>query len=150
MEGYSPHFTFEDLTDSRGHPELVPKNRLDAARYTLAGKRLSKLLESIRVLLGNKPIKVNSGYRNVLLNKAVGSIITTSSHTRFEACDIVPTSMKLQEAFDYLLKHKAKLPDLRKVIIEKNAWLHIEVKMSPSEPQRFFTTNDGVHYTPIA
>lgn len=144
IDGFNDHFTFADLTYSSGHPELVSQNRKDATRYSLAGKRLSKLLESIRHILGDEPIKVNSGYRNMALNKAVGSKVPTSSHTRFEAADIVPTNMTVNEAFKALIKaqHDGLLPDLRKVL-QEGSWLHVEVSMSAGDYRGFWTSNDG-------
>jgi len=150
MEGYSKYFTFEELTDSDNHPALVPKNRIDAIQFKLAGKRLSKLLESIRHILGDTPLKVTSGYRNHLLNKAVGSVAKSSAHMRFEAADIKP-KMNLKEAFNALIMaHKGGLlPDLRKVLIE-SSWLHIQVKMNMDDPTEFFTTNDNINFTKVA
>ena len=151
-EGFSPKFTFEELTYSANHQDLVEQNRADAVKYLLAGKRLSKLLESIREVLGDKPIKVNSGFRNTRMNIAVGSIVPNSSHTRFEAADITPTGVPLKESFNALMRaHKGGLlPDLRKCIIEKNRWLHIEVAMSEGDHKGFLTTSDGVNYTKVA
>ncbi len=144
IDGFSNFFTFEALTNSANHPELVAQNRIDANRYVNAGKRLSKLLESIRHILGDAPIKVNSGYRNMLLNKAVGSKVTASSHTRFEAADIVPTNMSINDAFHKLMEaHKiGLLPDLRKVL-QEGTWLHCEVSMSIGDYRGFFVSNDG-------
>ena len=48
VSGFSEHFSFEELTDS-SHKELVAKNRNEAMEYLIAGKRLSKLLESIQI-----------------------------------------------------------------------------------------------------
>lgn len=158
MQGFSKHFTFEELTNSEDHQDLVPQNRKDAIKYVIAGKRLSKLLESIRHILGDNPIHVNSGFRNEELNKSVGGVDKVvkgkkilSSHRRFEACDIVP-EMNLKEAFNALLMaHKGGLiPDLRKCIIEKNAWLHIETKMSIDDQTFFFTSIDGITFTRVA
>jgi len=143
-DGFSPYFSFAELTFSENHPRLVSQNRIDATRYRLAGKRLSKLLESIRHILGDKPIKVNSGYRNMLLNKAVGSKSTKSAHTRFEAADIVPNGMSIKEAFTALMNaHRGGLlPDLRKVL-EEGTWLHVEASMSPEDYRGFFVSKDG-------
>lgn len=151
-DGFALHFSFAELTNSVSHPELVTQNRIEAKRYRLAGKRLSKLLESIRHILGDKPLKVTSGYRNMKLNKAVGSLVTASSHTRFEAADIIPTSMSVKEAFETLMEARKDglLPDLRKCIIEKNTWLHIEVSMSVGDYKGFLTTADGKTYTKVA
>jgi len=150
MNGFSEYFTLKELTNSEHHPEMVAQNRLDAKQYQNAGKRLSKLLESIRHILGDKPIKVTSGYRNARLNKAVGSVAKNSAHMRFEAADIKP-EMNLKEAFNALIMaHKGGLlPDLRKVLIESN-WLHIQVKMNMDEPTEFFTTNDNINFTKVA
>lgn len=150
-DGFSNFFTFAELTFSEHHQDLVSQNRIDAKQYRLAGKRLSKLLESIRHILGDKPLKVNSGFRNPSLNKAVGSIVSNSSHTRFEAADIVPSGMPLKEAFNALMNaHRGGLlPDLRKVIIEKNSWLHVEVSMTVGDYKGFLTTSDGVNYKKV-
>jgi len=157
MNGFSEYFTLKELTDSEHHPEMVAQNRLDAKQYLLAGKRLSKLLESIRHILGDKPIKVTSGYRNARLNKAVGSVQDgkggrkLSSHCRFEAADIKP-EMNLKEAFNALMMaHKGGLlPDLRKCIIEKNAWLHCECSMFVGDYKGFLVSHDGITFEKVA
>lgn len=141
---YSKYFSFMDLTNSVSHPDLVSQNRKDAMKYQNSGKRLSKLLESIRHVLGDKPIKVNSGFRNPQLNLAVGSKAKSSAHLRFEACDIVPTSMPIKEAFTALMNAQrgGLLPDLRKVLHE-GTWLHVEVSMSVGDYRGFFVSKDG-------
>lgn len=152
-ESFSKFFTFEELTNSANHPGLVAKNREDAMKYINAGKRLSKLLESIRHYLGDKPLTVTNGFRNLELNKAVGSKTTKSKHLLFEAADVVPTSMSVETAFKMIMTLKEQLPDLRKVIIEKvggKEWLHIEVKMKAYEEQSFYVTTDANTYTRIA
>ena len=151
MESFSKFFTFEGLTDSVSHPELVTQNRIDAKKFMLAGKRLSKLLESIRHLFGDEPLKVNSGYRNPVLNKAIGSIAKSSTHMKFEAVDIIP-NMPLKEAFNALVsaQRSGLLPDLRKVIREDHKGiLHIEVKMNADEVCHFYTTSDNIKFKGI-
>ncbi|MBD3843695.1 MAG: hypothetical protein IE909_17820 [Campylobacterales bacterium] len=94
--------------------------------------------------MGDYPIMINSGFRNQELNKAVGSKSVNSAHTRFEAADITPRNMSVNEAFDALISaYKAgELQDLRKVL-QEGGWLHIEVKMSPNDYRGFFVSNDG-------
>lgn len=149
MEGFSLYFTLEELTNSVSHPEMVAQNRIDAKPFLLAGKRLSKLLESIRHILGDKPLKVSSAFRNPRLNKAVGSKAKSSTHMKFEAADIVPNGMSIKEAFSALLMaHKGGLlPDLRKAIREDHKGIiHVEVKMDINEKVNFYTTNDNVEF----
>lgn len=153
MIGYSIFFTFNELTDSKNHPELVGNNRKDAMKFVNAGKRLSKLMESIREVLGNTPIDVSSGFRNRLLNIAVGSKAKNSAHQRFEAVDASKKDMTIDEMFKHLIEaHKAGLlPDLRKVIREDHKGIcHIEVKMKADEPTSFYTTKDNVKFKKVA
>lgn len=152
MNGYSDFFTFEELTDSDSFPNLVEKNRKHAMQFINAGKRLSKLLESIRHILGDKPLTVSSGFRNRELNIAVGSKAKNSAHQRFEAADIVPNGMSLSEAFNALMNAQrgGLLADLRKAIREDHKGIiHIEVKMKADEAVNFYTTNDNVKFKAV-
>ncbi len=146
---FNKYFSFDELTDSNGHKELVARNREDAIEYVTVGKKLSNLLGQIREVLGNKPIKVTSGFRNEFLNKAVGSKAKSSAHKRFAAADIIPSGLGITDAFNTLLTNRDKLPELKKCIIEKNTWLHIEVKLSLDEKQQFYTSTDGVTFKEI-
>lgn len=157
-DSYSTFFSFKELTDSKGHPNLVAQNRIEAEKYALAGKRLSKLLESIRHILGDQPLKVNSGFRSRALNSAVGSRAdgkfgrNLSKHCIFEACDIKPSGMGIKEAFTALMNAQrgGLLPDLRKVIREDHKGIiHVEVKMNTQEASSFYTTNDNINFTKV-
>ena len=141
---FSKYFTFEALTNSIEHEELVPKNREDAKKFMKSGEKLSMLLEEIRGILGDMPIKVNSGFRNQPLNKAVGSKSKNSKHTLFEAADIKPSNMSVQQAFKLLMKAResGKLVQLRKVLHE-STWLHCEVSTAPNDYRGFFVSKDG-------
>ena len=146
---FNKYFSFDELTDSANHKELVARNREDAVEYATIGKRLSELLGQIREILGNKPIKVTSGFRNEYLNKVVGSVAKSSAHLRFAAADIIPSGMSVNEAFGELILNRDKLPELKKCIIEKNTWLHVEVKLSLNEEQQFYNSKDGIHFQAV-
>lgn len=148
MDEFSPYFSFAELTHTN-HSELLTQNRIDAKKFRLAGKRLSKLLESIRHVLGDKPLKVNSGYRNLAVNTAIGSKARNSAHMRFEAADIVPNGMSIKDALTSIHNAYSEglLPELRKAIREDHKGIiHIEVKMSENEKTNFYTTNDNIDF----
>jgi hypothetical protein len=152
MEGYSKYFTFEELTDSVSFPELVSNNRKHAMQFINAGKRLSKLLESIRHVLGDNPINATSGFRNKTLNIAVGSKAKNSAHQRFEAADIEPNGISIKEAFTSIImaQRAGLLPDMRKLIREDHKGiLHIEVKMKADEVIEFYTTSDNIKFKKV-
>lgn len=144
MESFSEHFSFEELTNSAGHPELVPQNRIDAQKYLSSGKKLASLLEDIRNVLRDAPLKVNSGFRNEALNSAVGSKSKNSKHTLFEAVDITPSNMTVNEAFKILIDayKGGLLPNLRKVL-QEGSWLHCECSTSVGDYRGFFVSHDG-------
>ena len=144
------HFTFDEMTDSENHPELVPQNRKDALGYMKQLKYITGTLEEIRAVLG-VPMTITSGYRNGTLNKAVGGS-PTSGHTKGLCADFKPIGLEISHAFDMIQANKSKCPSLKKCIYEsigEAKWLHVETKTEANQPQQFFTTNNGKIYTEI-
>lgn len=131
----SKNFSFEEMTNSDGHPELVPANRKEAQKYMDNLTLLTtKVLEPLREHFG--AVKINSGFRGATLNKAVGSKSTASQHMYGEAADI---SIKGHSPVDVFKAIKAgKVPNLdlsllSQVILEKRSpkaeftWVHIAI-----------------------
>ena len=149
MQGFHKNFTFEELTRTR-HEELQQTNIKQSLKYINAGKRLSKLLGSIRESYGFA-LSVSSGYRCPELNVAVGSKAKSSTHMKFEAADIIPRGKTAKEFFDWLDIHAVEFHDLRKAIYESHKEIvHLEVKMSADEPQTLYTTNDNITFKGVA
>ena len=146
----SAHFTFEELTDSANHPELVEQNRIDAQQHIKKLRYVAGTLEEIRAVIDCK-VKVTSGYRNLALNTAVGSK-PSSSHMLALCADAVPYEGTVQEAFEKIKLNKHLCPSLRKCIIEGvkgKVWLHIQTKLTASEPTEFYTSSDGKNFTRV-
>ena len=146
----TPHFTFEELTNSSSRPDLVEQNRVDAQNVLKYLKYTASTLEELRAVIG-EPLHVSSGFRNEALNKAVGGS-STSKHKLGLCADIIPASMNTSEAFKLIMENRDKCPSLRKCIIEGvkgKTWLHIQAKVDSLEPTTFFKTNDGVNYKEV-
>lgn len=82
MTQLSTHFSLEELTASRDHPEIpnLPVGiHLDHLRST------ALRLEEVRLLLGH-PLLINSGYRSPALNMVVRGV-STSAHCEGDAAD---------------------------------------------------------------
>ena len=144
------HFSFIELVDSKSHPELVSQNMVDARGYEKQLKYTAYTLEEIRRVLG-VPMKITSGFRNGVLNKAVGGS-PTSGHTKGLCADFIPIGMEVNDAFELIQLNKDKCPSLKKCIYESvrwSKWLHIETKTEANQPQQFFTTSNGKTYTEI-
>ena len=141
------HFSFEELTNSESHPDLVPQNMADARRFEKQMRYTACTLEEIRKVLG-VPMKVTSGFRNNALNKAVGGS-ATSGHAKGLCADFIPIGMEVLEAYALIMDNKDKCPSLKKCIFEsiKGArWLHIETKTEANQPTQFYTTTNGKNY----
>lgn len=115
----SPHFTLGELTVSETAkrdkvsndppPEIIDRLRETAWR-----------LEIVRTLLGNRPVRINSGFRTVKVNRLVGGS-NTSDHLTGFAVDFVPTNMTIETAVK-TLRNSALHYDQ---IIQYASYIHI-------------------------
>ena len=79
----TPHFTLDELTHTDHRTLDNTPNETELANI----QRLAEFLETVKTLLGGKPIMVNSAFRSKAVNDAVGSK-DTSQHRIGCAADI--------------------------------------------------------------
>lgn len=115
----SPSFTLEELTHT-DHRNL-DNTPNDAEMVNLV--RLADFLEQVKVVLGGKPIIVNSAFRSKAVNDAVGSK-DSSQHRRGCAADIRVPGMKPDEVVRAIIE--AGLP-YDQVIREFDRWTHVSI-----------------------
>jgi len=115
----SEHFTLEELTHT-DHRELenIP-NETELANL----KRLAEFLETVKGVLGGKPIMVNSAFRSKAVNDAVGSK-DTSQHRVGCAADLRVPSMTPDEVVKAII---ASGIGYDQVIREFDRWTHISI-----------------------
>ena len=83
----SHNFSFEEMTNSTDHPELVEQNRCEALEYQRNGELLCQSILQVLRDSSGMPVYNGSGFRGTTLNKAVkGS--KYSQHMSFGAADI--------------------------------------------------------------
>ena len=131
MTQITPHFSLEELTAS----ETAERNGWDNnpngyERENLA--RLADLLEQVKVVLGGKPIIVNSAFRSKQVNDAVGSK-DTSQHRIGCAADIRVPGMTPKQVVSKII---ASGINFDQCIEEFSAWTHISVPNTESTPAR--------------
>lgn len=69
----TPHFSLAELTNSDTARRMKNKNTPTTAHYE--NLRITAAnMEKVRTLLGDRPIRITSGYRNPAVNKAVGGV----------------------------------------------------------------------------
>ena len=113
------HFTLEELTHT-DHREL--ENIPNETELTNL-KRLAEFLETVKSVLGGKPIMVNSAFRSKAVNDAVGSK-DSSQHRVGCAADLRVPSMTPDEVVKAVI---ASGIGYDQIIREFDRWTHISV-----------------------
>jgi hypothetical protein len=118
----TPHFTLDELTTT-DHREF-DNTPNDAELENL--KRLADMLEQVKVVLGGKPIMINSAFRSKKVNDAVGSK-DTSQHRIGCAADLRVPGMTPDEVVRKVI---ASGIGFDQIIREFDRWTHISVPNS--------------------
>ena len=128
MTYLSKHFTLDELTvtDHRefdNFPMQVEISNL---------QRLAQLLEQVKVVLGGKPVIINSAFRCKQVNDAVGSK-DSSQHRYGCAADIRVPGMTPDQVVRAVIT--AGLP-YDQIIREFDRWTHISIPNTEAEVPR--------------
>jgi len=115
----SEHFTLDELT----HTDHREFNNTPNEAETENLKRLAAFLEKVKVVLGNRPIFINSAFRSKAVNDAVGSK-DSSQHRIGCAADIRLNDMKPDEVVKAII---ASGIEYDQVIREFDRWTHVSI-----------------------
>lgn len=124
----SPSFTLEELTHT-DHREF-DNTPNDAELANLV--RLAEFLEQVKVLVGGKPVVVNSAFRSAEVNKAVGSS-DKSQHRKGCAADIRVIGMTPDEVVSKIIESDIEYDQ---VIREFDRWTHVSIPNSEGATAR--------------
>lgn len=132
----SPHFTLEEMTAS----QLAVRLRLPNVPSAQAVENLKRLCETILEPLRERvgPIYINSGYRAPLVNRALGSKVT-SHHVQGRAADIRVHGWSPLDLCEVIVE--MNLP-FEQLIHEYGSWTHVSVPMLNAAPSRVLLTID--------
>lgn len=128
MTNLSVHFTLEELT----HTDHREFDNTPNASETANLIRLAGLLEDVKLVLGSKPVMINSAFRSKQVNDAVGSK-DSSQHRIGCAADIRIPQMTPDEVVRAIIA--ADLP-YDQIIREFDRWTHISVPNTPDGKPR--------------
>jgi hypothetical protein len=128
MTQLSVHFTLEELT----HTDHREFDNTPNASETANLIRLAGLLEDVKLVLGSKPVMINSAFRSKAVNDAVGSK-DSSQHRIGCAADIRIPQMTPDEVVRAIIA--ADLP-FDQIIREFDRWTHISVPNTPDGKPR--------------
>jgi hypothetical protein len=127
----SEHFTLEELTNS----ETAARNNWDNTPNATELSnlvRLAAFLEEVKIVLGNKPVMINSAFRSKAVNDAVGSS-DKSQHRVGCAADIRVPSMTPDEVVKAVIASGIKYDQ---IIREFDRWTHISIPNNPEDKPR--------------
>ena len=128
----TPHFVLSEFTRSSTAAAKGIDNTPTLGSVSNLQYLCEKILEPLRNHF-NTPIIINSGYRCLQLNKAIGGV-STSNHLSGYAADIkVPSNKVGEEWFDWMQKN---IPDFDELILERNTpssptfWIHVAIRQN--------------------
>lgn len=124
----SEHFTLEELTVT-SHREFDNTPKANELANLM---RVAALLEQVKVVLGGKPVMINSGFRSKQVNDSVGSK-DTSQHRLGCAADIRVPGMTPNEVVKAIIA--SDIP-YDQVIREFDSWTHISVTNTITDKPR--------------
>ena len=143
------HFTLSELC-ATSHIEFQEKNLEWGKSKQGTLLELSRLLEKVRRLLGDIPLKINSAVRCPELNSAIGGS-DTSQHVLCQAADFTPSNHTLEESVAILRKY---LDNWGQIILERSGgkeWIHISlgIPFRPANKCKQVLKYDGKRYITI-
>lgn len=123
----SDHFTFNELTGSLTHPDLVEANRILALHYQdVLTELCTTILEPIRLKI-DKPVIITSGFRSPDLNTVIGGS-KTSQHLAGQAADFIVRGYTIDELYAIVKELDLNIGQC----IHEQSWLHVSL----GEPYR--------------
>jgi zinc D-Ala-D-Ala carboxypeptidase len=114
------NFTLAEMTFSQTATRNNIRNIPDDQDIKNLKLLCQKILQPLRDNLG-KPIKVTSGYRSPILNKAIGGS-TNSQHTLGQAADIIVPGLTARQICRKIIDLKLPYDQL---ILEFDSWCHV-------------------------
>lgn len=125
FKNISPHFSIAQFEHSEKAIELHMTNNMNSEELSNAVLLANTVLENIFNKVAK--FKINSGFRCVALNKAVGGV-ADSQHCLGEAADLLPITMSLPDFFDAIVA--SGIP-YDQIIFEFGRWVHISYAKNP-------------------
>jgi hypothetical protein len=140
MTALTKNFTLEEFTDSQTAARKGLHNVPTAHSQERKNlQHIAETMEKVRVLLGDKPILISSGYRSLAVNAAVGGG-KNSAHMSGLAVDFSCPGFGTPKQICKMLEPHMKELGVDQLIHEYNTWVHLG--LSASAPRHMAMTID--------
>ena len=143
MTQLTEHFSLEEFTLSQNAARAGVGNMpADGTHARVSLHRTAETLEKVRVLLGDKPILISSGYRSSKVNMMAGGS-KNSAHTHGLAADFTcPDFGTPLEICQEIEPHMAEL-EIDQLIYEYKTWVHLGLRDSNPRHQALTIDTKG-------
>ena len=143
----SKHVTRKEFERSDVATKFSIPNSMNEAQLKSAIALCENVFEPIRAKVG-KPIRINSGFRSLAVNKRIGGA-SSSQHCKGEAMDLDLTS---RELFEWIIKNVEYDQIIFEFGDDKNAaWFHISYRKGNNRKQalRAIKVGGATQYIPF-
>lgn len=120
----TPHFTWAELCTTT-HKDLAKTNLEEAKKIMGRMYMLAGFAERVREIIG-RPLIINSGFRCVKLNNAVGGSLT-SQHLYAEAIDVRVSGKTASDVFNMIAASDLKYDQLILEKVGSAQWVHVSI-----------------------
>jgi zinc D-Ala-D-Ala carboxypeptidase len=134
MTKLTDNFTLAEMTATSHGPNPTTYEVEDNLQ------RLAEVMEKVRVILGNRPIQITSGFRSPPVNAAVGGA-ANSAHLTGLACDFVCPAFGTPLSICQKLKPHMEELGIDQLIHEFGSWVHLGI--AEQEPRMMALTIDN-------
>lgn len=118
------HFKLEELACTT-HKDLAKTNLEEAKKIMGRMYMLAGFAERVREIIG-RPLIINSGFRCVKLNNAVGGSLT-SQHLYAEAIDVRVSGKTATDVFNMIAASDLKYDQLILEKVGSAQWVHVSI-----------------------
>lgn len=119
----SENFSLQELTYSETASREGLSNKPDRAAIANL-QRLAQVLEEVRVICGDNPVTITSGYRSPEVNAAIGGSSTSAHMSGLAADFIIPGFGDPLDVCQAIEPHMSDL-QIDQAIWEYNDWIHL-------------------------
>lgn len=144
---HSHFFTISELTFSETATRKAITNTPNKNQVIALNALCINVLDPLRESLG-VPVHINSGYRSLVVNWAVGGS-STSQHLKGEAADLVVAGSELLDVARQVAKLKLPFDQM----IYEGKWLHLSHAINGKQRREILKATfrpDGVSYAPMS
>lgn len=137
------HFALEEFT----HSDTAEANGWDntpTPKQIENLKHLAQVMEKVRHVLGDRPVRITSGFRSSRLNIAVGGV-WNSAHLDGLACDFNCIGYGTVREVALAIVPYVKDWDIDQLIFEHATWVHLGLPASNARHEVFTINETGYH-----